>query len=570
LLLAVASTWPLGSRIGSDIPRGRERVATVPLFNLWTVWWNSDRAGKMFDRYWNAPIFAPSDHSFALSEAQPTTVLVAPVVWISGSRTLAYNVYLLCMLTLNGWSGSLLLRSLTGSRLIGIWGGAALLLLPFVHWQLGVLQLTSISGVLLTLHFLFQFVNDLRLKDAALTGISIGFCYLSCNYYGYQLCLVLLISSTVLLLPRPGFRKLVIGAAVAAFLAGLIVGPVVSKQLSISGEQSWDRKQDTVRKLSASEYDYVRSPWRGPLVGNTFGKPRFSLSPGAACLILAAVGSVTGLRVRETRKLSIFVLLFVLTALFLSKGPTWTVGGQVPFLHLAEWLPGLSAIRSPHRFAVLVQIGCVVLAAMSFAGSNRAADSDATTDNEDVTENVHLALPTSPPTKWQRVTHWGRVALLCGVLIESWPTNPGMYSMPEHDQQRSWIEWLRTETHPDDIVANLPFPSSRSVSDYQDTTVAMFWSTYHKRRLAGGYSGFFPKAFVQLKRDVQSFPDDKSVLELRKSGVRWCVVNVDELKSANVDELTDQSLLSLRFETDDGKTRVYEVLPVEEFDWKFD
>ncbi len=570
MLLAVASTWPLGSRIGSAIPRGRERVATVPLFNLWTVWWNSDRAGRMFDGYWNAPIFAPSDHSFALSEAQPTTVLVAPVVWLSGSRTLAYNVYLLCMLTLNGWSGSLLLRSLTGSRLVGIWGGVALLLLPFVHWQLGVLQLTSISGVLLTLHFLFRFISGLRLKDAALTGVSIGFCYLSCNYYGYQLCLVLLLSSTVLLLSRTGFRKLVIGAAVASLIAGLIVGPVVSKQLSISGGQSWDRKLDTVRKLSASEYDYVRSLWRGPLVGSTFGKPRFPLSPGAACLILAAVGSVTGLRIRETRRLSIFVLLFVLTALFLSEGPTWTVGGQIPFIHLADWLPGLSAMRSPHRFAVLVQVGCVVLAAMSFAQPGCTANSAVKTDNEDVTKNVHLALPTSPPTKWQRVTHWGRVALLCGVLIESWPTKPGMYSMPEYDQQRPWIEWLQTKTQPDDVVANLPFPSGRSVADYQDTTVTMFWSTYHKRRLAGGYSGFFPKEFVQLKRDVQSFPDDKSVLELRKSGVRWCVVNVDELKSANVEKLTDQSLLSLRYETDDGKTRVYEVLPVEEFDWKFD
>jgi hypothetical protein len=44
LLLAVASTWPLASQIDAAIPTGRERVATVPLFNLWTVWWNADRA----------------------------------------------------------------------------------------------------------------------------------------------------------------------------------------------------------------------------------------------------------------------------------------------------------------------------------------------------------------------------------------------------------------------------------------------------------------------------------------------------------------------------------------------
>jgi hypothetical protein len=570
LLLAVASTWPLGSRIGSAIPKGTERVATVPLFNQWTIWWNADRAGRMFDGYWNAPIFAPSDHSFALSEAQPTTVLVAPVVWISGSRTLGYNAYLLCMLTLNGWSGCLLLRSLTGSRLVGIWAGAALLLLPFVHWQLGVLQLTALSGVLLTLHFLFRFVNDLRLKDAALAGVSIGFCYLSCNYYGYQLCLVLLLSSMVFLLPRISSRKLVIGAAIAAFVAGVIVAPVVGVQLSVSGGQSWDRKLNTVCQLSASVNDYLRSNWRGPLAGSTFTNQRFPLSPGASCLVLAAVGSVTGLRVRETRKLSIFVLMFLLMALFLSRGPTLAVGGQVPFLHLAEWLPGLNAMRSPYRFAVLVQVSCIVLAGMSFARSNCTANSVATTDIEDIVENVHMAPQMSPPTKWRHVTHWGRSVLLCGILIESWPANPDMYSMPEYDQQRPWIEWLQAETPPDDIVANLPFPSGRSASDYQDTTIAMLWSTYHNRRLANGYSGFFPKEFVQLKSDVQNFPDDKSVRELRKSRVRWCVVNTDELKSANVDKLTDQSQLSLRFETDDRKTRIYEVKPVEEFNWKFE
>ena len=160
--------------------------------------------------------------------------------------------------------------------------------------------------------------------------------------------------------------------------------------------------------------------------------------------------------------------------------------------------------------------------------------------------------------------------MFCGVLIESWPEQPGLYSMPEYDQQRPWIEWLRTETQPDDIVANLPFPGGRSVSDYQDTTVSMLWSTYHKRRLANGYSGFFPKEFVRLKSDVQNFPDDKSVVELRMAGVRWCVVDVDKLKSANVDMLRDQTLLSLQFETGDGKTRIYKIEPPAEFDWKFD
>ena len=555
LLLAVASTWPLVTRMESAIPQGCERVATVPLFNLWTIWWNADRAGSMLDRYWDAPIFAPSEKAFALSESQPTTIAVAPIVWILGSRTLAYNVYLLSMLVLNGWCGSLLVGSLTRNRLAGTLAGAALLLLPLVHWQLGVLQLTSISGVVLTLHFLIRFIDDLRPKDALLTGVSIGFCYLSCNYYGYQLCLVLLFSSIALIVKHSSLRQLVVGSVVIVLVAGLIVQPVVGVQLSVSGEQSWERKLDTVWRLSALAADYLRTPWRGPLIGGGFGKPRFPLSPGAACLVLVAVGSFTGVRHHGTRRLSLFILLFVLAALFLSFGPTWTVGRQIPFLHLAEWLPGLGAMRSPYRFAVLVQVGCVVLAGMSFARSNSAE----TTDGEEAAENVPTAVSIPPPTKMQRVSQWGRIALLCGVLIESWPAKPGLYSMPEYDQQRPWIEWLRMETQPDDIVANLPFPSGRSVSDYEETTVAMLWSTFHKRRLANGYSGFFPREFVQLKSNVQSFPDEKSVRELRKAGVRWCVVDVAKLGSSRAGELRSQPLLTMKFETADGHTRIYEI-----------
>ena len=46
VLLALASTWPLATQIDNAIPTGQERLATVPLFNQWTVWWNADRAAE--------------------------------------------------------------------------------------------------------------------------------------------------------------------------------------------------------------------------------------------------------------------------------------------------------------------------------------------------------------------------------------------------------------------------------------------------------------------------------------------------------------------------------------------
>ena len=94
LVLAVAATWPLARNLDDTLPLGTEPVASVPLFNLWTLWWNADRALHLGADYWDAPIFFPAESAFAFSEAQPTTVVVAPLVWASETPAAAYNVYL--------------------------------------------------------------------------------------------------------------------------------------------------------------------------------------------------------------------------------------------------------------------------------------------------------------------------------------------------------------------------------------------------------------------------------------------------------------------------------------------
>ena len=54
---------------------GSSQVATVPLFNLWTIWWNADRLRHGLKDYWDAPIFYPERDTFAFSEPQPTTMI---------------------------------------------------------------------------------------------------------------------------------------------------------------------------------------------------------------------------------------------------------------------------------------------------------------------------------------------------------------------------------------------------------------------------------------------------------------------------------------------------------------
>ena len=147
--LAVAVTWPLATRLTEGIPLGTERVATVPLFNLWTLAWNVESLERGYASYWRAPIFHPAPDAFALSEPQPITgLLAAGLAWSSGSVLAAYNLILIGALAVNGLLACLLLRRLG----LGLWpavaGGCMVVLLPFSHQELGVLQLVPLAGVL--------------------------------------------------------------------------------------------------------------------------------------------------------------------------------------------------------------------------------------------------------------------------------------------------------------------------------------------------------------------------------------------------------------------------------------
>ena len=172
LVLAVFATWPLACHIRSNLAKGTEPVATVPLFTAWTVWWNADQTATVLQRgfrhaqhdlleseqgYWDAPIFYPTRRTFAFSEPMPTTIVVAPIVWVTGNPVLAHNVFLVLALSLNGWSTFLLLRRLRMRWLASAIGGAMVELLPLVHSELGVLQLVPLCGIIWTVHALYLF-----------------------------------------------------------------------------------------------------------------------------------------------------------------------------------------------------------------------------------------------------------------------------------------------------------------------------------------------------------------------------------------------------------------------------
>ena len=509
--LAVALTWPLLPAATTHLPTGTETVPTVPLLNAWTIWWNADRAADGFQDYWNAPIFVPVENAFAFSEAQPTSLLVAPLM--SATRpALAYNVYLLAVLTLNGLMAYRLLRRGGLAVVPAALGGAMLEALPIVHWQLGVLQLTTICGIL----WFFERFDALARQPTLLRGLWLGCaaaaCYAACNYFGLFLSVIVPVAALPLV-RRPLDLRFWLYGALAALLAATLVLPILLAQWQAKAENQWQRPENLLVSLSAQPGDYTLPPWPAWIAGPNYSDPArwgWMLGPGIIKLTLAILGVCAGLIVRRHRRWTLALLLLGGFAFALSLGPGPTLLDGDPYRKLMSVHPGLALARSPFRFAYFVQIAVGLLAA------------------------ILLDVLWSARRRTQRLSMWPRrvalgtvVSTTIGLGIaatgEVWPAAQPLHELPDAAQHAEWVAWLGSHTAADEPILCVPFVEGSTVEEYQPEAQAMHFQTLHGRPLVGGYSGFFPTVFLDLKAEMPYFPDDQSIALLKSRGVRYVV-----------------------------------------------
>jgi hypothetical protein len=188
---------------------------------------------------------------------------------------------------------------------------------------------------------------------------------------------------------------------------------------------------------------------------------------------------------------------------------------------------------------------------------------------------VHPALRNPPPSIFPLVQQWVMLGLMIAsslVLIgEVWPPRQSMY----HHQSLgtpSWIMWLRENSRPDEVVVCLPFPTGYTVGDYQETSLWMYWGTMHGRPLVNGYSGFFPRHFVDLKEKLQRagtqlkmFPwDSQGLKDLNVCQARFVVV---KRTFATRDDVWQHPLTKFRWAwvtaDEEHQLDVYEIEPVD-------
>jgi hypothetical protein len=544
--ITLVVTHPVVTHFNSHIPQGTEPAGTVPLFNAWTLWWNLDRAESGLEDYWNAPIFHPTEGTFAYSEPQPVLMYLVPLEPVFTLAGL-YNIYLLLSLWLNGLLGYALFRGLNFSRSVAFCGGVLIETLPFTHWQLGVLQLVPLWGALWVILSLVKLNGSPSFWWSASLGTALAMTYWCCNYYGVFLVMLLAPAGLILVRDRLREGRFWKQVALAAVWFALLAGPLIWGQLKYINDSGFERNAARVAELSAVPEDYVLFPFESRLnpihLQQTDEPQRWALSAGLFSYLLSLAGFIFYVCTDRYRAWALFSLVFCVVSYLLSLGPALDELGVPLYRLLTTVIPGYSKIRSLYRFAVFFQLGCAFLGVLF----------------------LQLAVETIPNRRSRRlqITLLVAVALLFGVtLAERWPAPSHLTPVPWIPSEPEWCRFLREQTPPDAALACFPFPADKQASDYEQQTHWMLSIPWHHRPLVNGYSGFLPESFFQIRSATQDGLDSDCLELLRETGVQYCVVKQSWIEKSPLplEDFADNPGLQRVFADPDEGIGVYEII----------
>lgn len=511
-LWSLILTWPLANSIATHIPLGSEVASTVPFLNLWTMEWNANRVSQGFQSYWNAPIFYPVEGSFAFADPQPFTGLLSASI-SSLSPALAYNLVLILFLSLNGWSVFRLLISIDTPFIPALFSGFLAQTLPFITHERGVLQLQPLFGMIWALGSFWHLIHKSSWRNAVGLGLAITITFLTSEYYGLFLVLILLPLGIYGISHQNRWRFLQ-RLLVTGIIAALLSLPTLLTQQSILNEAGFHRDLSTITHNSASLADYANAPEQtfGGSISSSLKPSRQPLFPGFGVIALGSIGLVAGLQNRQTRPWSFYLLIAMGAAFLVSFGPHLRFGNWQPYLLLRSNFPGFENLRSPYRLAVWVQIALVLLASINL-------------------------------TKlWQRNSRWLMIGLTAVALLELMPVEMKLTTVPGP----------LPLTINQGATLSLPYVHGSSAAVYEETATWMLQTLPLDVQLVNGYSGYFPAQNREFKTLFEDFPTDAAIAKLRELDVQNVIIRSSWLtahQSAEIAILVDRELLTLVQET---------------------
>ncbi len=507
VVLAIGMTWPLVLHLGSTIAQD----TGDPLLNTWHVAWIGHAILSEPLQLFQSNRFWPDRDSLAFTDL---LLGYAPAGLASAhsphAALVVQNVLFVFAYALAFVGAYLLAFELGAGRHGAIVGGIAFAYAPWRLAQNGHLPVISSGGIPLAL---FLLVRGYRLRSGrlVLAGWLIATWQIALGFtLGLQFAYLLVVLSAIAIwlwwrqgkpaLPRTVVRGTVAGVAVLLVVVAFQARPF----LRVLHDHPEARRTPAIVALfSPPPKAFLAAPsesfvWAGPTarVRDSLRVPvEQSLFPGIAVVVLALLGlagSVYPILLRLWLGAGTLICAVLSLGLPDYDNPD---RGFTPYRLLFDYAPGWDGIRTPGRLNTLTSLGLALLAAAGAALIVRWI----------------VGRPLFNSGSSRRAAALVATGALAGtVLVEGFGPIPQPQVPP---------------VPPGQISASAP-QLHLPIDDLIDPRYA-YWSIDGFPKMVNGYGAFEPVRLQQVRQDTATFPDARSVAQLRELGVRTVILHPD-------------------------------------------
>jgi hypothetical protein len=455
-------------------------------FNMWRLQWFAHALATAPFHLFDGNIFYPEPRTLTFSDAMIVEGVVAsPLIWLGVRPVLIHNLMMLGPIAVSALGIFMLVRYVTRSRGAALLAGVIFAFAPYRHEHIMHMELQWTMWMPWAFLALHRTLDTGRWRDGIATGLAVTLQMLSSIYYGIFLATLLGLSAILLLICDRAvtFRRAIVPLAAGAMIAAIVCGAYSLPYLR-TRDALGERPDIEVALYSARPSSYLVATPTNSLYGDTFesrGGPERRLFPGALAVLLAMIGLL--LRIPPRRQIVYFIALVLAFEMSLGFG-----GYMYSFLH--SHVSVYRGLRAPARLGIFVVMFLGVLAGYGYEA---------------------MASSLRP---------WPRRALLTVLFAIMLAEYHARMPLVEYPNGPTPVYRLLARQAPG-VVAEFPFPR---VFPGRDADYA-YMSTFHWRPLLNGYSGHYPKSYLDRLPRLLLFPHRTAIAALRRADVRYVVVH---------------------------------------------
>lgn len=286
----ILCTWPIAARF-------RDGLGDVwdAKLNAWILHWDFHQFFRDPLHLFEANIFYPAHYALAFSENLFGAAVFAFPMYAAGASTLtAYNVVFLLGMFLSAMAAWALAREVTGDAAAALAAGMIYAFSPWRIAQIPHIQFQWGAFLALSLLFLLRYLDEGRRRDLVLFGICLAWNALV-NVH-YTLFSAFLLGTAVvyewLLLGGPLLRKRLVGCAVAAVCAAVVVTPFYVPYAKASSLYGMARGDAEIEAFSGTWSTFLNPGAQNRVyaaLARKFSRPEGEFFPGLTPLLLATL-----------------------------------------------------------------------------------------------------------------------------------------------------------------------------------------------------------------------------------------------------------------------------------------